>query len=261
MSVIGQLLRACHPLPAAAVTVLSGLLALALGQSPGVAALAAATVGLSQLSIGWANDAIDADRDRTAGRPDKPLVARRDLVAAVKIAAWTAAGLTLVAAIAWGWPRGLLVIVALAGAQLYNWPLKGTAASIVPYLVCFAALPAFLSPGVPAWLIVASALLGGSAHLLNAVPDLAADAATGVRGLPQRLGERASLAVASVLLVAATATLVFGARPPWWAGAVALLSSASPMFLAGYLSTRLIFRLVIVVAAMDVVLLVLSGAL
>jgi hypothetical protein len=44
-----------------------------------------------------------------------------------------------------------------------------------------------------------------------------------------------------------------------WAGAVALLASASPIFLAGYLGTRLTFRLVIVVAAMDVVLLVLSG--
>lgn len=257
---IGLLLRACHPLPAAAVTVLSGLLALALGQRPGVAALAAATVGVSQLSIGWANDAIDAGRDRTVGRTDKPLVVRADLVGMVKAAAWIAAGLTLVAAIAWGWPRGALVLLALAAAQLYNWPLKGTVASIVPYLVCFAALPAFLAPRSPWWLILAAALLGGSAHLLNAVPDLAGDAATGVRGLPQRLGERASLAVASILLVAATATLVFGAKPPWWAGAVALLSSASPIFLAGYLSTRLIFRLVIIVAAMDVVLLVLSGA-
>jgi 4-hydroxybenzoate polyprenyltransferase len=257
---IGQLLRACHPLPAAAVTVLSGLLALALGQPPGVAALAAVTIGLSQLSIGWANDVIDAGRDRIAGRPDKPLVARADLIGVVKIAAWVAAGLTLVAAVAWGWPRGPLVVVALGAAQLYNWPLKGTVASIVPYLVCFAALPAFLAPSSPWWLILAAALLGGSAHLLNAVPDLVDDAATGVRGLPHRLGERASLAVASVLLVAATATLVFGAKPPWWAGAVALLASASPIFLAGYLSTRLIFRLVIVVAAMDVVLLVLSGA-
>ncbi len=258
---IGLLLRACHPLPAAAVTVLSGLLALALGQSLGVAALAAVTIGLSQLSIGWANDVIDVRRDATVGRRDKPLVARTDLVATVKVAAWIAAGLTLAAAIAWGWPRGALIAIALVAAQLYNWPLKATPASIVPYLVCFAVLPAFLAPGAPWWLIVAGALLGGSAHLLNAVPDLAADAVTGVRGLPQRLGERASLTVASVLLVAATATIVIGSQPPWWASVVALLGSASPIFLAGYLGTRLIFRLVIVVAAIDVVLLVLRGAL
>ena len=99
---IGLLLRACHPIPSAGVTVLSGLLALALGQPPAVAALAAVTVGFSQLSIGWANDVIDAGRDRTVGRPDKPLVERPDLVGFVRVAAWIAAALTAIAALAWG---------------------------------------------------------------------------------------------------------------------------------------------------------------
>lgn len=257
---IDQLLRACHPLPAAAVTVLSGALALGLGQRPSDAALAAATIGASQLSIGWANDAIDAGRDQAVGRADKPLVRRPDLVGTVKIAALIAAAVTIGAAFAWGWPRGALVVLGLAAAQLYNWPLKATPASIVPYLICFAALPAFLAPGAPLWLIAAAALLGGSAHLVNAIPDLADDARTGVRGLPQRLGAKASLMLASGLLIVATATLVVGARPPWWAASAALLSAASLPLIGRFAKARTAFRAVIAVAALDVVLLVVSGA-
>ena len=67
-------------------------------------------------------------------------------------------------------------------------------ASIVPYLVCFARAVGLPRPGrLRLWLIAAAALLGGGAHLLNAIPDLEADRVTGIRGLPQRLGARPSL--------------------------------------------------------------------
>jgi 4-hydroxybenzoate polyprenyltransferase len=51
----------------------------------------------------------------------------------------------------------------------------------------------------PPQLIVAAAAFGGAAHLLNAVPDLADDDATGVRGLPQRLGAQRSRRAAAAL--------------------------------------------------------------
>jgi 4-hydroxybenzoate polyprenyltransferase len=54
-------------------------------------------------------------------------------------------------------------------------------------------------------LIAASGLLGVSAHLTNAVKDLDADAATGVRGLPQRLGVRISTVASTVVLIVALA--------------------------------------------------------
>ncbi|GIH08385.1 membrane protein [Rhizocola hellebori] len=256
-----ELLRACHPVPTAAVTALSGLLAVGLGQPPGTAALAAATIGLSQLSIGWANDAIDAPRDRAVGRADKPLVRRTDLVRTVKNAAWIAGALTLLAGFAWGWPRGALVVVGLIGAQLYNWPLKATVASIVPYLICFAALPAFLAPDVPLWLIAAAALLGGGAHLINAIPDLEADRVTGIRGLPQRLGARPSLLLASLLLLVTTVVIIAGASPPAWASVLGLLASAALPAVGWFAPPRVTFRAVIVVAGIDVGLLLLSGAL
>lgn len=258
---IGYLLRACHPLPAAAVTVITGGLALGLGQSGSTAVLAAATIGASQLSVGWANDAIDAKRDQTVNRTDKPLVSRADLVGTVRTAAWIATAVTLAAAVAWGWPRGAWLALALLSAQLYNWPLKATVASIVPYLVSFGALPAFVTDHPPPWLIAAAALLGGAAHLVNAIPDLADDEATDVRGLPHRIGATASLYLASGLLLAATATLVLGAQPVWWASASTLLLAGSLPLLGRFAPPRTTFRALLLVAAVDVVLLIVAGAL
>jgi 4-hydroxybenzoate polyprenyltransferase len=257
--VTGVLLRACHPLPATAVTLLSGALAYALGQPLSTSALAAATVGASQLSIGWANDAIDAPRDQAARRVDKPLVARPGLRRTVWIAAWIAAACTGLAAIGWGWPRGFLIFAALILAQLYNWPLKGTAFSVVPYVLCFGLLPAFLAPGVPIWVLVAAGLLGGAAHFVNVIPDLADDAATGVRGLPHRLGARPSLYLASFLLLATTVVLVAGATPPLWAAVVATVGAGALPLLSHFAGPRTAFRGVIAIAALDVLLLVTSG--
>jgi protoheme IX farnesyltransferase len=256
--VIEVLWRACHPLPAAAVTLLSAVLSYALGQPAGLALLAGASIGLTQLSIGWANDAIDAKRDQAVGRSDKPLVARPGAVGTVKKAAWVAAGLTALVAIGWGWPRGFLLLLCLAAAQLYNWPLKNTVFSPVPYLVAFGALPAFLAPGSPLWVIAAAALLGGAAHFVNVIPDLEQDARTGIRGLPHRLGAKVSLYLSSALLLAATALLILGARPPLWASVVAGLGAVSLPIISGYAGTRTAFKAVLVVAAIDVALLVTS---
>lgn len=202
---VAALLRCGHPAPAAAVTVLSGLLGVMVGHRLGGIALVAGVIGTSQLAVAWANDAIDAGRDRAVRRQDKPLVAQwpqgRPYVAAAAVAASVAmAALALAAA---PLRAALAAIVGLVSAQLYNWPLKGTALSIVPYIVAFAAIPYFIVAAVPAAppmpLVVAAAAFGGAAHLLNAVPDLSDDAATGVRGLPQRLGAQRSRRFAAAL--------------------------------------------------------------
>jgi len=188
------LLRCCHPAPVAAVTILSGLIAYAVGHHAVGIVVVAGVIGTSQIAVGWANDAIDADRDRAVRRADKPLAVEwpqgRPWVATAALVASAAMIVLAVTA-----TRPLAAGAAIAGlvsAQLYNWPLKGTVFSIVPYLISFAAIPMFIIAAVPAsppaQLVVAAACFGGAAHLLNAVPDLAMDDATGVRGLPQRLG-------------------------------------------------------------------------
>ena len=102
------------------------------------------------------------------------------------------------------------------------------------------------------------------------LPDLADDAATGVRGLPHRLGAAGSQVAAAGLLLAATLTLVFGPPgPPSWAGhrgrrgrrrgpAAGLVRRPRGAPRAARRPVAM-FRAVIVVALIDVVLLVFSG--
>lgn len=265
------LIRATHPEPAAAVTVATGLLALAVGHPPGRAAVVTATVAASQLAVGWSNDALDAGRDAAAGRADKPAatgaVRRRTLAAAAVVAA----AATLLLAITLGGPAALAAAIGLAGGCAYNWPLKFTVLSPLPYAVSFAALPAFVVLALPAtppvWLVVAGGLLGAGAHFANTVPDLADDAATGVRGLPHRLGSAGSAGVAGGLLLAATGVLVVGpAGPPSWVG-LAALATAAAVLPAGWYADRRSrlgrptyqFRAFLVVALVAVGLLLASG--
>jgi protoheme IX farnesyltransferase len=262
------LLRACHPEPTAAVTVAAALLALATGRDlPGVLAVAAAVLA-SQLAVGWSNDAVDADRDAAVGRPDKPIVAgtvsRRTVAAAAVVAAVATVPLALLSGLA----AGLVATIGLVSALFYNWPLKSTAISVLPYTVSFAALPAFVVLGVarpPWWLIAAGALLGAGAHFANVLPDLDDDARTGVRGLPHRLGFRGSAVAAAGLLFAATAALAFGpAGPPSWTGIVAFAAAAVVLVAGGYVAgrrpaSRAAFRSVLVVAVLDVALLLSTG--
>ncbi|GHJ46424.1 membrane protein [Catellatospora sp. TT07R-123] len=262
-----RLLRACHPLPALAVTAVSGLLAAGLGHDARSALLVAGTVGLSQLAVGWTNDAVDAGRDLAVGRADKPLAAEPGGRRTVAAAAGLASAATVAAALAWGWPASGWFLLAFASAQLYNWPLKATPASIVPYLVSFAALIEFIGtarPGsapAPGWLVLAAALLTGAAHLLNAVPDLADDAATGVRGLPQRLGARRSLLLATALLIATMVVLIAGARPPLWAGLVVSVTAIAMVPIGRYATPRTAFRALLGLALVDVLVLVAAGVL
>src|SRR4051794_36032641 len=85
------LAAACHLGPTLVVTGVVTALAVSLGmgRAGSVAVLVAVLTG--QLSIGWANDAHDADSDRQAGRTDKPVVRgwvdERTLWAAAAIAA------------------------------------------------------------------------------------------------------------------------------------------------------------------------------
>ncbi|MGA8115481.1 MAG: UbiA family prenyltransferase, partial [Actinocatenispora sp.] len=161
-------------------------------------------------------------------------------------------------------------LVAVAAGWLYNRPLKATPFSVLPYLVAFGLLPAFVVlglPGQPAppwWLCTAGALLGAGAHFFNALPDLADDRAAGIRGLPHRLGARASLASGGLLLFAASLVLAFGpAGGPTRSGlagvAVAALALLGGTITARRAGSRAAFRTVLLVAVVDVALLMLAG--
>ena len=211
------LLGAAHPGPAFAVTLLAGLLGGAVGLGPGGVTLVVLAVFTGQLSIGWSNDLVDVARDREVGRADKPLADGRVSEHTVRIACGVAVLATVPLSLACGWLAGAVHFVTVASGWAYNLGLKSTPWSWLPYALAFGALPAFVSlaedPGSapPLWLPLAGALLGVGAHFVNVLPDLADDAATGVRGLPHRLGARWSQVVAAVVLVAAAVVIVVGA--------------------------------------------------
>lgn len=269
------LIRASHPEPAVAVTLVAALLAGGIGHGPSATARVAATVLASQLAVGWLNDRLDAARDAAVGRPDKPIatgaVSGRvvGLAGLVTALATPALGLTL-NPVAAG-----CAAIGLGSALLYNWPLKAAPISPLPYAVSFGSLPAFVvlalpgSPAPPAWLVAAGALLGAGAHFANALPDLVDDLRTGIRGLPQRIGPTGSWLTAAGLLLAATVVLVLGPPgPPSWSGLIAAAAAIVVLTVGWYASRATaargarpvgVFRAVMLVAIIDVVLLVTSG--
>src|SRR5215217_7180682 len=80
MARLRALTLSTHPGPAAGVTAITVLLAIAAGLEPWRVLLLGLVMALDQASVGLSNDWIDADRDRAVGRADKP-VARGDVPA------------------------------------------------------------------------------------------------------------------------------------------------------------------------------------
>jgi len=199
-----SLLLACHPLPAAALTVAMTAGAAATGRGVAGSVLVAATVGSGQLTIGWLNDVLDADRDRRAGRRDKPVATGRIAPRTVAVALVVMALACIPLSLANGTAAGAAHLGFVLSAWLYDVRLKSTVLSWLPYLVGFGLLPAFLSygglgPGMhgappTVAMTVLAALLGVGIHVLNTLPDHDEDRANGVRHLPllvaARVGER-----------------------------------------------------------------------
>ena len=271
-SAAGQLARACHPEPTVAVTALTAGLAALAGLPWTTGLLVVAAVFTGQLSIGWSNDALDAARDRLADRTDKPIATGRVLRRTVAAVAGGALLLTVVLSLWLGLLPGSAALTVVACGWAYNLGLKATWLSFLPYAVAFGVLPAVATlplPGNPwpaGWAMLAGALLGVAAHLLNVLPDLDEDLATGVRGLPHRLGRRATAVLGPVLLLIASTVIIAGPPgrpPPWmWAAAVVLAVVAATGVKVGLGGThlRLLFLAALVVAVADLVLFAISGA-
>jgi hypothetical protein len=99
-----------------------------------------------------------------------------------------------------------------------------------------------------------------AAHFANTVPDAAADARTGIVGLPQRIGPDASRRVAATGVVAACGVLLLGAGADLPVAALLLLGAAALVGAVGGLLTRAdAFRLVLAAAGLAVAGVVLAG--
>jgi 4-hydroxybenzoate polyprenyltransferase len=264
-----------HPGPTLVVSALALAIGIAVGLEPWRLVLLTLAVFCGQLSIGLSNDAIDAPRDRAVGRTDKP-IARGDVSERV---AWGAAVGALVAALLLSAPLGWGMLAAhaifLASAWSYNAGLKSTPFSIVPFLVSFGMFPSLATLALPdprvtaLWGWIAGAALGAAVHLTNVLPDLEDDRRTGVRGLPHRIGPRASAVVAAAgIIVGAVAVLVgssgadLGSVPPvswlFFAAVIAVALTTAVLALVRP-PTRALFRLVMLAALLLAAQLVATG--
>lgn len=266
---LGVVVGSAHIGPTLVVTVVTTTLAALSGLEPGRVAVLGVMMLSNQLSIGWSNDAIDAHRDREAGRQDKPVVRGdvgvRTIMALAIIAALVALALSLLLGLA----LAAVHLIALASGWAYNLGLKRTLAATACYVVSFGLIPLIvtLAREVPAsaawWAIAMGALLGLAAHFANVLPDLDDDLRHGIRSLPHRIGARPAGAVALTALAGAGALGALG--PP----EIAPLSAVGALATTGLLvagvvvivrapESRGLFRIIMAAAVAAVV--TLAGA-
>jgi len=272
------LLGSSHPGPVSVVTLVALLLGIVLALPPSAVVIVTAAVLAGQLSIGWSNDWLDAARDRAVARTDKPVARGIVSIPLVRAAAFVAFAAMVALSLFLGPTAGLTHIIAVCFGWGYNLALKNSALSPLPYAISFGLLPAvatlaLVPPAIPAWwVLVAGALLGVAAHFTNALPDLERDAATGIRGLPHRIGARASGYLAFSLLGAVAVLLGLGtldvaqrapvdaAVPVLGLVAGAVLTAVGLAMTAHGFSSRVLMRLVMTGAVIDVAMLLGAGS-
>lgn len=200
--------KACHFGPTVlvvSITFIVSITQLSAAKSFGIAIAILA----GQLVVGWTNDLLDHPLDTAAGRIKKPLVneavTRKQLQVGISTALTFAILLSFFGPL--GAKGGLLHMLGLVSATIYNFWAKSTWFSALPYAVSFGALPwavySAAKENPPAWLFVDFILVSLAFHFLNVIKDLEWDRSQSVLGLPQRIGRRGSLVTAAALLVAA----------------------------------------------------------
>lgn len=216
---VASLVLACHPLPTAAMTIALTAAAALSGRSGVECLLVAATVLTGQLTVGWINDVVDADRDRQVGRRDKPVAMGWLDPGTVTFATACVFLVVVPLSVANGTVAGIAHLAAVLSAWTYNFWFKRTVLSWLPYAVSFGLLPAFLSYGglgggyhggpPTIAMTVLAGLLGIGIHFLNTLPDLVEDNETGVRHLPLRIALR--IGAPRLLWVSTTYTFLVAA--------------------------------------------------
>ena len=207
-------LRAAHFGPTVIVTTASFLLSLS--QYSIIDSLRVAiAIFAGQLVVGWSNDFIDAPLDIAAQRTKKPIVSKEinpeqlkgsivfALVAAVMLSLFSPLGLT----------GTLIHFLGILSATFYNFKLKPTSLSPIPYIVSFGALPwaIYLPAGnhPPLWLYLDFMLIAVAFHFFNVLKDFQWDIKQGIMGIPQRLGRNVSLIISISLVCSAVLVFIY----------------------------------------------------
>jgi 4-hydroxybenzoate polyprenyltransferase len=212
-SQIVGLAKASHFGPTLLVTTISYIFG-EIYWSTGSALLIALAIFSGQLVVGWSNDLIDYKDDLSHQRMNKPLVGglitEKFLQRCLAIVLPASLLLNLLGPL--GLVAGSLSLFTIGWAVSYNFYFKFNIFSPLPYAVAFALLPSLIAISAdytpPTWMWVCGALFGVAAHFLNVIKDMKEDQASGIKGLPQRLGSKLSALTAIALIVTAIAVLL-----------------------------------------------------
>jgi len=110
-----------------------------------------------------------------------------------------------------GFKGGLVYMFGISMGVAYNFYFKFNRFSWLPYALAFAALPSCIAISKdinpPMWMWLGGALLGSAAHFINVIKDMDQDRASGIGGLPQRLGKRKSIVAAAAQIALGVLTI------------------------------------------------------
>jgi 4-hydroxybenzoate polyprenyltransferase len=108
---------------------------------------------------------------------------------------------------------GLVYMLGIACGVAYNFYFKFSPLSPLPYAIAFAALPSSIviskDMNPPTWMWLGGALFGMAAHFINVIKDMKEDHVSGISGLPQKLGTKGSIIVATFLMILGVLVLLF----------------------------------------------------
>ena len=205
MQKLKGLLKAAHFGPTLIVTTISFAFAVHYWWE-GPAYVIAFGVFTGQLVVGWSNDLYDLEDDLKHQRTKKPLVS--GLITKQYLQKWLRfmVPFSFVANLLGplGIKGGSVYMLGIACGVAYNFYFKFSILSPLPYAVAFAALPSSVAISKdinpPMWMLLGGALFGMAAHFINVIKDMDQDQASGIKGLPQRLGKVKSIAAAAVLI-------------------------------------------------------------
>jgi 4-hydroxybenzoate polyprenyltransferase len=213
MRKVRGLLKASHFIPSLIVSSIAFVFGVQYWWE-GPAYVIAFTVFTGQLVVGWSNDLYDFADDQKHQRMNKPLVS--GVITEKYLRSWLIfmVPFSFLANIfgPLGFKGGLLYWLGVGFGVAYNFYFKFNFLSPVPFAVAFAILPSCIAISKdvtpPLWMWLGGALFGSAAHFINVLKDLDQDRASDIKGMPQVVGKKASIAIAALLSVAAVVVIV-----------------------------------------------------
>jgi 4-hydroxybenzoate polyprenyltransferase len=214
-----------HPYAAGTIfvaTVVFSLLASGSVPEPLLFVRVIGVVALGQACVGFTNELRDMPQDRLV-KPYRPLVDGRANPTVATVIAWSAGIGSLLLGLTFGLVGVGFALLGTGAGLAYNFWLKGTMMSWVPYTISFSLLPlwpfAALDQWNPTlawiWLLILPASI--ALNIAQSLGDIDDDRALGIGGLAERLGRQRALLLmwltSALTIVLALLTAVPSSRP------------------------------------------------